>query len=50
MVKKILNEMDIPTLIINGDAIDERSYEPEQLKTRINAFLELLEEKCLPRV
>lgn len=46
IVKETLKDMGIPTLILNGDALDERGYEPEQIKTRLEAFIELLEDKA----
>ncbi len=45
LIKDALKRIGIPTLILHGDAIDERNYETEQTKTRIKAFIELLEGK-----
>ena len=37
-----LKQINIPVLSIQNDCIDESSYSPSQLKTRIEAFIELL--------
>ncbi|NHI92896.1 MAG: 2-hydroxyacyl-CoA dehydratase [Candidatus Lokiarchaeota archaeon] len=37
-----LKEINIPVLSINSDCIDESTYSPSQMKTRIEAFIELL--------
>ena len=37
-----LKEEDIPVLSIHSDCIDESTYAPEQMKNRIEAFIELL--------
>lgn len=36
---------DIPVLIIDGDCIDRRDYSDAQIKTRIDAFIEILNRK-----
>ena len=35
--------MDIPMLILDGDGIDKRNSHDGQIKTRLEAFLEMLE-------
>jgi len=42
LVKKALQERGIPTLIIDGDCVDEREYQEGQIATRLEAFLESL--------
>lgn len=42
MVKKALQAKGIPTLILDGDCVDEREYQEGQLSTRLEAFLESL--------
>ena len=43
LLKEKLQEMDIPMLILDGDGIDKRNSHDGQIKTRLEAFLELLE-------
>lgn len=38
----IRKERDIPTLIIEADMVDERSFSEAQIETRIEAFMELI--------
>ncbi len=40
--KKLLN-YGIPTIIIDGDLIDETNFPKEQIKTRVEGFLEVLQ-------
>lgn len=40
--KKLLNS-GIPTIIIDGDLIDETNFPKEQIKTRVEGFLEVLQ-------
>jgi len=42
LLKEKLRQAGIPTLILDGDCIDPREYASEQLRTRIEGFLELL--------
>ena len=35
----------IPVLVIDGDCIDRRDYSDAQIKTRIDAFIEILSRK-----
>jgi benzoyl-CoA reductase/2-hydroxyglutaryl-CoA dehydratase subunit BcrC/BadD/HgdB len=42
LVKKALKEKEIPTLVLDGDCVDEREYQEGQLSTRLEAFLESL--------
>ena len=43
MVKEALQK--IPVLVIDGDCIDRRDYSDAQIKTRIDAFIEILARK-----
>ncbi|PKL40467.1 MAG: 2-hydroxyglutaryl-CoA dehydratase [Spirochaetae bacterium HGW-Spirochaetae-1] len=40
--KMVLKELDIPTLIIEADMVDERNFSESQIETRIDAFMEIL--------
>lgn len=42
LVKKALQEVGVPTLIIDGDCVDDREYQEGQVATRLEAFLESL--------
>ena len=42
LIKQALQERGIPTLILDGDCVDEREYQEGQLSTRLEAFLESL--------
>ena len=37
-----MQEKKIPTLILDGDGIDKRNSHDGQIKTRLEAFLEML--------
>ncbi|HIY00657.1 MAG TPA: 2-hydroxyacyl-CoA dehydratase family protein [Candidatus Blautia faecipullorum] len=43
LLKEELKKMDIPMLILDGDGIDRRNSHDGQIKTRLEAFLEMLE-------
>lgn len=43
ILKEKLREMEIPILVLDGDCIDRRDYSWAQFKTRIDAFLEILQ-------
>lgn len=45
IVKDALQSKNIPLLIIDGDCIDRRDYSDAQIKTRIDAFVEILDRK-----
>ncbi len=45
MLKDALRDKDIPVLILDGDCIDRRDYSDGQIKTRIDAFVEILGRK-----
>lgn len=45
ILKNALKEKNIPLLILDGDCIDSRDYAEGQVKTRIDAFLEILENR-----
>ena len=43
---QILKEkLDIPILVLDGDCVDRRDYSWAQFKTRIDAFLEILQQR-----
>lgn len=42
LVKKALQQRGVPTLIIDGDCVDDREYQEGQISTRLEAFLESL--------
>ncbi len=42
LVRSRLAEAGIPTLILEGDCVDEREYQEGQLRTRLEGFLESL--------
>ncbi len=42
LVKQELQARGIPTLILDGDCVDEREYQEGQVSTRLEAFLESL--------
>ena len=43
ILKDRMKEKGIPMLILDGDGIDKRNSHDGQIKTRLEAFLELLE-------
>jgi len=45
ITKKILEESGIPVLVLDGDGCDRKNINDGQMKTRLQAFLEILEEK-----
>lgn len=45
MLKETLQTKGIPILVIEGDCIDRRDYSDGQIKTRIDAFIEILNQK-----
>jgi benzoyl-CoA reductase/2-hydroxyglutaryl-CoA dehydratase subunit BcrC/BadD/HgdB len=42
LVKRALQKKGIPTLILDGDCVDDREYQEGQVLTRLEAFLESL--------
>ncbi len=40
--KMVMKELKLPTLIIEADMVDERSFSESQIETRIDAFMEIL--------
>ncbi len=44
LVKKALQRVGVPTLIIDGDCVDDREYQEGQVSTRLEAFLESLKQ------
>lgn len=45
ILKEALQERYTPVLVIEGDCIDRRDYSDAQIKTRIDAFIEILNRK-----
>ena len=45
-MKRVFDEAGIPFLILDGDGIDKRNDSPEQIRTRAEAFFEMLEGKA----
>jgi benzoyl-CoA reductase/2-hydroxyglutaryl-CoA dehydratase subunit BcrC/BadD/HgdB len=43
LLKEEMKKKDIPMLILDGDAMDRRNSHDGQIKTRLEAFLELLD-------
>jgi benzoyl-CoA reductase/2-hydroxyglutaryl-CoA dehydratase subunit BcrC/BadD/HgdB len=41
----VQQKMGIPTVMIEADMVDERSFSEGQIETRIEAFIELLKER-----
>jgi benzoyl-CoA reductase/2-hydroxyglutaryl-CoA dehydratase subunit BcrC/BadD/HgdB len=41
-LKQAMKEKNIPMLILDGDCMDRRNCHDGQLKTRLEAFLEIL--------
>ncbi len=40
--KMVMKELNIPTLMLEADMVDERSFSESQIETRIDAFMETL--------
>lgn len=45
ILKKEMQKRDIPFLSIDGDGVDRRNSENEQIRTRLEAFLEIIDKK-----
>ncbi|MCP4689949.1 MAG: 2-hydroxyacyl-CoA dehydratase [Desulfobacterales bacterium] len=45
LAKMVMNELNLPTLILEADMVDERNFSESQVETRIDAFMEVLETK-----
>lgn len=45
LLKEKMKELGIPMLILDGDGIDRRNSHDGQIKTRLEAFLEILDEE-----
>jgi len=45
LLKESLTKNQIPTLILDGDALDHRNSHDGQIKTRLEAFLEMVEKQ-----
>jgi len=46
-MKRVFDEAGIPFLVLDGDGIDKRNDSPEQIRTRAEAFFEMLDERRL---
>jgi benzoyl-CoA reductase/2-hydroxyglutaryl-CoA dehydratase subunit BcrC/BadD/HgdB len=45
-IQKIIQQKrGIPTLLMEADMVDERSFSESQIETRIDAFMEVLKQK-----
>ncbi len=42
LAKMVMKKLNIPTLILEADMVDERSFSDSQIETRIDAFMETL--------
>lgn len=40
--KRVMEELNIPTLMLEADMVDERNFSESQIETRIDAFMETL--------
>jgi len=45
LIKDTFTELDIPFLMLDMDISDARGYQPEQLKTRLEGFIEVMDNK-----
>ena len=45
LLKESMNKLNIPMLTLDGDAVDRRNSHDGQIKTRLEAFLELINEE-----
>ncbi len=50
LINKYFNEKQIPHLSITADLIDPENYSIEQIRTRIEAFAEILSNKSVTKV
>ena len=44
-LRETLKAADIPLLVLDGDAMDRRNSHDGQIKTRLEAFLEILDKE-----
>ncbi len=50
-IQRIVREKKgIPTVMIEADMVDERSFSESQIETRIDAFIEVLKERKAKRM
>ena len=42
LLKEAMKERNIPMLILDGDGVDQRNSHDGQIKTRLEAFLEMI--------
>ena len=45
LLKESMNKLNIPMLTLDGDAVDRRNSHDGQIKTRFEAFLELINQE-----
>jgi len=45
IMKTLQKEMGLPSLMIEADMVDERSWSESQIETRIDAFMEIIKQK-----
>ncbi len=45
LLKEKMQELNVPMLILDGDGIDKRNSHDGQIKTRLEAFLEMLDQR-----
>jgi bcr-type benzoyl-CoA reductase subunit B len=45
LAKMVMKQLNIPTLILEADMVDERNFSESQIETRIDAFMETLAQK-----
>lgn len=43
--EEVIRDKNVPLLVIDGDCIDRRDYSDAQIKTRIDAFIEILDRR-----
>lgn len=46
ILKEAMSKMQVPTLILDGDAMDRRNSHDGQIKTRLEAFLEVIDKEA----
>lgn len=45
LLREKLSAIDMPLLVLDGDALDRRNDQDGQLKTRLEAFLEMVKNR-----
>ena len=50
LLREAMSKKEIPMLVLDGDALDRRNDQDGQLRTRLEAFLEMVENRrCVRR-